>query len=103
MRIKKMLRNCLIVTSLVMSAPVLAADMVKAKQNYDRFCAACHGFNGMSLAPDVPSLRLNQGLLQPDLQIVQKLKAGSQRKPPMMGLMTDQELMDVVIYTRTIR
>jgi hypothetical protein len=41
--------------------------------------------------------------LQPDLQIVQKLKAGSQRKPPMMGLMTDQELMDVVIYTRTIR
>jgi mono/diheme cytochrome c family protein len=98
-----MFRRLLLVAALSCSAPVLAGDMVKAKLNYDRHCAACHGFNGMSLSPDVPNLRLNQGLMQGDLQIVQKLKMGSQRKPPMMGLMSDQELMDIVIYTRSIK
>lgn len=80
-----------------------AADLVRAKQNYDRFCAACHGFNGMSVMPDAPNLRLNAGLMQPDISIVTKLKAGSAKKPPFVGLMSDQELFDVVTYTRTIR
>lgn len=80
-----------------------AADLVKAKQNYDRYCAACHGFTGMSVMPDAPNLRLNAGLMQPDLMIVNKLKSGSAKKPPFVGLMSDQELFDVVTYARTIR
>lgn len=87
----------------VAAAAAGAADLVKAKQNYDRYCAACHGFNGMSVMPDAPSLRLNAGLMQPDIAIVNKLKAGSAKKPPFVGLMTDQELFDVVTYARTIR
>lgn len=80
-----------------------ALDVVRAKSNYDRYCAACHGFNGMSVAPDVPHLRMNQGLLQPDLQILNRLKTGGPRKPPMVGIMSDQELLDVIAYTRTFR
>lgn len=87
----------------LLATPVAANDQVKAKQNYDRFCAACHGFNGISVTPDAPNLRMNQGLLQSDLQIIQKLKMGSARKPPMMGLLSDQELQQIIIYTRTIR
>ena len=98
-----MIRKLIFVAVTVLVTQANAADMIKAKQNYDRYCAACHGFNGMSFAPDVPNLRMNQGLLQPDFQIVQKLKMGSQRKPPMMGLMSEQELMDVVTYSRTVR
>lgn len=80
-----------------------AYDPVKAKQNYERFCAACHGFNGTSVAPDAPHLRLNQGLMQSDMQIVQKLKAGSVKKPPLLGLLNDNELLEVVTYVRTLR
>ena len=79
------------------------ADQSKAKQNYERYCAACHGFNGMSIAPDTPNLRMNQGLLQSDLQIVQKLKFGSPKKPPMMGILNDQDLLQVIFYARTLR
>jgi mono/diheme cytochrome c family protein len=82
---------------------IASGDQAKAKQNYERFCAACHGFNGMSIAPDAPNLRLNQGLLQPDAQIVQKLKMGSAKKAPMMGMLSDQDLQQVVIYTRSLR
>ena len=85
------------------ATPIHAGDMIKAKQNYDRFCASCHGFNGMSITPGTPNLRMNEGLIQPDFQIVQKLKMGSPKKPPMMGLLKDAELQDVVTYSRTIR
>jgi len=91
------------ILSLLLVSSGHGADMGKAKQNYERYCAACHGFNGMSSTAGVPNLRMNQGLMQPDIQIVQKLKMGSTKKPPMLGIMNDQELLDVVAYTRTIR
>ena len=81
------------------SSGVLSADSVKTKQNYDRYCAACHGFNGMSITPGVPNLRMNEGLMQPDYQIIQKLKMGTAKKPPMLGVLNDQELQDIVAYT----
>ena len=90
--------------ALLLAAQGAAAyDAVKAKQNYERFCAACHGFNGMSVAPDAPNLRMNQGLMQADIQIVQKLKSGSPKKPPMAGLLTDSDMLQVVTYARTLR
>lgn len=82
---------------------VQAADMVKAKMNYERLCAACHGFNGMSTMPDAPHLRLNQGLLQPDMQLMNKLKMGWARHMPLIGQVQDQEILDLVLYTRTLR
>ena len=87
----------------LVAASGVHADPVKARQNYDRFCAACHGFNGVSVSPDAPNLRFNQGLLQSDLQIVQKLKMGSSKKPPMVGILSDQDLQQVVIFARTLR
>ena len=93
----------ILIGGLLAAANAVAVDLVKAKQNYDRHCAACHGFNGMSVMPDAPNLRLNQGLTQPDLQIITKLKAGSAKKPPFLGMMSDQELLDVVAYVRRIR
>lgn len=84
---------------------VQAADLAKGKQNYERFCASCHGFNGMSVTPGAPNLRMNEGLIQPDFQILQKLKMGSpmKGKTPLAGILTDQELLDVITYTRTMR
>jgi mono/diheme cytochrome c family protein len=95
----------LIVPMVISLASGLAnsADMAKAKQNYDRYCAACHGFNGMSITAGVPNLRMNEGLMQADFQIVQRLKMGTTKKPPMLGILKDQELQDVVAYARTIR
>lgn len=78
-----------------------AADMAKAKRNYDMHCAACHGFNGMSNTPTTPNLRMNPGLLQGDFQLVQKLKRGSATKPPIV--LSDADLSDVLTYARNIR
>jgi mono/diheme cytochrome c family protein len=88
---------------LLAALPASAADMVKAKMNYDRLCAACHGFNGMSMMPDAPHLRLNQGLMQHDMQLMNKLKMGWQRHMPLIGQVSDQDILDIVTYTRNLR
>lgn len=80
-----------------------ATDFENGKRLYMQFCAACHGPSGMSLRPDAPNLRLQQGLAQSDVVIVEKLKRGSAGKPPMMGLMSDRDLYDVVTYSRGLR
>lgn len=91
------------VVAVMMSASAYGADLVRGKMLYQRHCVACHGVSGLSVMPDTPNLAMNQGLAQPDLQIVQKLKAGGPRKPPFLGAMTDAELLDVVAYIRNIR
>lgn len=88
---------------LAIPGSAMALDLARAKANYDRYCAACHGFNGMSVMPDTPHLRMNQGLLQQDMQLLTKLKQGGMRKPPMQGVLSDQDLLDVITYTRQLR
>ena len=41
--------------------------------------------------------------LQPDVVIMQSLKMGKKNKPPFFGRLNDQELLDVIQYTRTLR
>lgn len=89
--------------ALAVPGSAMALDLGRAKANYDRYCAACHGFNGMSVMPDTPHLRMNQGLLQQDMQILNKLKQGGMRKPPMQGVLSDQDLLDIITYTRQLR
>ena len=40
-------------------APVRAADMAAAKQNYDTFCAKCHGATGKGDGPGAATLSTN--------------------------------------------
>lgn len=93
----------MLLATAVVAGNAYALDMKRAKSNYDRYCAACHGFNGMSVMPDTPHLRMNEGLLQTDLQILDKLKRGSSRKPPMSGILSEQDLLEVISYSRTLR
>lgn len=82
---------------------VLGFDAVLGKRVYDQHCASCHGLDGRSRFPDVPELRSQSVGSLPGVDAVNRLKTGGQRKPPFMGRLTDQELMDALIYARTLR
>ena len=82
---------------------VHAADFVASKRIYDQHCASCHGFDGRSRFPDVPEVRRQNVSSMPGVEAVNRLKMGGPRKPPFIGRLTDQELMDALIYARTLR
>ena len=85
------------------STPAGAADLAKGRQLYDQHCASCHGFDGKSRFPDVPDLRRSGAGGAPGMAAVTQLKMGSARKPPFLGRLTDQQLMDTLVYARTLK
>lgn len=80
-----------------------AVDLVRGQRLYNANCASCHGITGMPVMPDAPNLSMREGMGQPDVVIMQSLKMGKKNKPPFFGRLNDQELLDVIQYTRTLR
>lgn len=93
----------LLLSAMLTPLPSGAADLIAGKRAYDQHCASCHGFDGRSRFPDVPDLRSLRANVLPDPETINRLKMGSSRKAPFIGRLTDQELADALLYTRTLR
>lgn len=80
-----------------------AVNLVRGQQLYNLHCASCHGITGIPVMPNTPNLAMREGLNQPDIVIMQSLKMGKNAKPPFLGRLNDQELLDVIQYVRNMR
>lgn len=80
-----------------------AADRERGHDIYLRHCASCHGVDGRSVLPNTPQLSINQGMMQPDIVLLNKFKMGVGQMPPFFGILSDKDLLDVIAYLRTVR
>jgi cytochrome c6 len=80
-----------------------AIDLARGQRLYNLHCASCHGITGIPVMPDTPNLAMREGMNQPDMVLIQSLKTGKRNKPPFLGRLNDQELLDVVQYVRMMR
>lgn len=78
-------------------------DLARGQRLYNLHCAACHGLTGIPVMPNTPNLSMREGMNQPDMVIMQSLKMGKKNKPPFFGRLNDQELLDIIQYTRIMR
>ena len=85
------------------AVPAGAVDLARGQRLYNLHCASCHGITGIPVMPDTPNLAMREGMNQPDIVIMQSLKMGKKNKPPFFGRLNDQELLDIVQYTRNMR
>ena len=79
-----------------------AADPRNGAKIYNNHCASCHGAQGNGMMPGMPNFLRGEGLLKPDAALVQTLERGAGMMPAFRGLLTTQELLDVVAYLRTM-
>lgn len=79
-----------------------AADTIKGGQLYVQHCASCHGASGISVMPDAPNFARNESLLQPDLVLLDSIKNGKNAMPAYQGILKDLEILDVIVYLRTL-
>lgn len=84
------------------AAPVQAADPRNGAKIYNNHCAGCHGAQGNGMMPGMPNFLRGEGLMKPDAVLVQTLERGAGMMPAFRGLLTTQELLDVVAYLRTM-
>lgn len=84
-----------------MAALAFAADIFKGREVYDMHCQTCHGMDGQSMEPGVPDFSRGESLFASDVDLIQQLRDG--HLPSYRGLLTDEELSDVVAYVRTLQ
>lgn len=85
------------------SGAVFAADPTKGRMIYMSHCQNCHGANGVGQFPGMPDFSRGESLFRPDIELVRVIFAGRGMMPAFRGMYTEEELLDVVAFLRTLR
>jgi cytochrome c6 len=80
-----------------------AADPMKGAKLYNERCSNCHGPRGVPTMPGVPDFSRNQRLMQSDLTLIKTISVGKGMMPAFQGLLSEQEILDVIAYLRTLQ
>jgi mono/diheme cytochrome c family protein len=80
-----------------------AADPGNGGQLYSRHCTTCHGDDGRGAMPGVPDFTRGEGLFQPNSALVNAIRKGKTVMPAIRGILTDDEINDLVAYLRMYR
>ena len=87
----------------VLSASAGAADINKGRALFNSHCVACHGANGSGVLPGTPNFRQGQVLMRPDAALMDSVRTGRNAMPGFRGILTDQQLLDVVAFLRILQ
>ena len=84
------------------STPGAAADRGNGRVIYEMHCAGCHGEGGRPIDPTVPSFANGDALFMMDSDLLERIRQGNQTMPAFRGLLSDQDIRDVISYLRTL-
>lgn len=94
--------SALVVLAVTWTTPGAAADRQNGRVIYEMHCVGCHGEGGNSIDPTVPSFVNGDGLFMMDSELLDRIRKGNQTMPAFRGLLSDQEIRDVISYLRTL-
>ena len=103
--LRRYLSTTLITTALLLgsTAVAYAADPGNGAKIYATHCSGCHGDGGVSNMPGTPDFSRRERLFQPDMALLASIRDGVSVMPAYKGLLSDQEMLDVISYLRTLR
>ncbi len=101
---KKMtsIRFLVFVALMLTMGAAMAGDPAKGRGLYATHCAGCHGPNGLPTMPEIPNFTMGQGLMKSDREIMSFVKKGKGVMPAFEGVITDDEILDVIAHLRTL-
>lgn len=86
---------------LPVSAPAAGLND-NGQQLYMLHCAGCHGMNGISVVPDAKNFSRVELMAQPDQSLLNVIRSGRNMMPSYLGILSDQEMISVINYIRTL-
>lgn len=92
----------LVLSGLLAISPAQAADAVAGAKLYAQHCKKCHGNNGQGQLPGLPDFSRGNGLLESDIVLRNRIFAGQGMMPAYRGLLSEQEVLDIIAYLRTL-
>jgi mono/diheme cytochrome c family protein len=88
--------------ALVACVHVDAADYQRGAELYAEHCEGCHGPNGQGLG-GMGELRPWEELLQTDEDLFAVIRDGDLSMPGYDGMLTGEEILDIIAYMRTFQ
>ena len=80
-----------------------AADPLQGARSYQSNCINCHGANGAGEIPNIPDFSRGERLLQPDDTLMETIKSGKGMMPAFQGRLSENDILDVIAYLRTLQ
>lgn len=91
-----------LVLAVAAAASARAGDMQKGREVYEMNCLACHGMGGHAVDMTIPSFANGDRMFLMDQEMLQSIRNGKNLMPAFRGLLSDQEIRDVITYLRTL-
>ncbi len=85
------------------AAAAQAADPKNGAALYNQHCANCHGQHGAPVMPGVPDFSRRERLMQSDLDLIKAISRGKGMMPAYQGLLSENDILDVISHLRTLR
>ena len=98
----KTISNLTLALSLVISGQLAASDVNNGSKIYRTHCLRCHGASGRSAMAGAPDLDRPGSLLQSDKSLLPRIQNGKNACPAFRGILSEQEIFDVIAYIRTL-
>ena len=104
LKIRNIVPKLLASLFLLMFGPGLsqAADTNKGAEIYSKHCTACHGVSGISVMPGAPNFAKSETLMNPDRALLINIQSGKAAMPAYRGVLSDQDILNVIAYLRTL-
>ncbi len=83
------------------SGLLYAADIYRGRDLFNQHCMSCHE-PGRPI-PGAQDFALGQGMMQSDIALRNKIERGKNIMPGYRGVLTNQMIMDIIAYMRTLR
>ena len=78
----------------------VAGDVYTGTSVSKSHCSGCHGVSGRGEVGNAPDFSRGEGLRQSDVVLFEKISRGAGAMPGYRGMLTDQEIFDVISYIR---
>jgi mono/diheme cytochrome c family protein len=88
---------------LTAGGPAVGGGFDSGRPTYDRFCANCHGFDGVPNLPGTPDFTRGEGLMNSDPELIRAIRFGVRSMPGFDQTIDKEGLIDVVFYIRTLQ
>lgn len=94
--------SILLIITLQITNTVQAADVNLGRNIYQQHCAMCHGVNGTASMAGAPDFKRGEGLMQSDHTLLKRIQVGKNACPAYRGILTEQQIFDVIAFVRAL-
>lgn len=101
MKIRLISTTVFLVGVVFVNHAALAGDPFAGSGIYAHYCVSCHGGDGAGEVAGTPSFRGGRLLSKNPMEIKNTIRMGKAMMPAFQGVLTEQQIDDVMEYIRT--